>query len=65
MPRRTWVMAKKDKEPGKRRQKVTGGGDTTSTDNYEGVYAYCTYIASKALESLKYIGFDISSMVGG
>jgi hypothetical protein len=23
------------------------------------------YIASKALESLKYIGFDISSMVGG
>jgi hypothetical protein len=33
------------------------GGDTTATGNL--------YIASKALGSLKCIGFDISSMVGG
>ena len=32
----------KDKELRKRRQKATGGGDTTATGNYEGIYAYCT-----------------------
>jgi hypothetical protein len=53
----------KDKELRKRRQKATGGGDTTELATKKA--SMPTVQASKALESHKYIGFDISSMVGG
>ena len=52
----------KDKEL-RKRQKATGGGDTTELATKKA--SMPTVQASKALESHKYIGFDISSMVGG
>jgi hypothetical protein len=63
--KRGCLKGSKDKEFKKRRQKATGDGDTTATGNYEieGIYA-SLYIASRALESLKYLGFNILSVIG-
>jgi len=63
MRKRGRPKGSKDKGLRKRRQKATGGGDTTELATKKA--SMPTVQASKALGSLKYIGFDISSMVGG
>jgi len=47
----------KDKQLKKRRQNATGGGDTMAGWQLRR-HLCLLYIASEALESLKYIGFD-------